>query len=293
MVSVSGAPSTIGVLTSSPCIVNVNGPGSKWANSATLYVGQYANATLNVTGGATVTSSGPAYIAYSSIVTAVANVSGPGSTWTNTGTLYVDYAGGNGTLNVTSGASVASDSVYVGYFTGTGTLNITSGASVTSGSVTVGGGSLLALDVGQNSKLTVGAGGGTLTNSGTIRIAAAAADAAGVYTPIAAGTWSGSGVLQALGGTWNAVNHTFTVASAKTGTAGLGTSIDLSNTQRIITIDPSTGLAVGASFQPSVTSSTLTFTATTMSAGTLAGLQSVITDGTTIRAGWQFTAGSA
>ena len=40
-------------------------------------------------------------------------VDGPGSTWTNSGTLYVGY-GGSGTLNITSGGNVGNSCGYIG-----------------------------------------------------------------------------------------------------------------------------------------------------------------------------------
>ena len=62
---------------------------------------------------------------------------------------------------------------------GTGTLNITGGGGVSSASVSVmNNASLIALDIGKGSSLTVSSNGifgnGTLTNNGTVRLLAGA-----------------------------------------------------------------------------------------------------------------------
>jgi T5SS/PEP-CTERM-associated repeat protein len=312
----NGAASIGGSLAGSASAVTVNGTGSTW-NTQSLFVGAVGNAALHVSHGGTVSAGGSgSAIGGSGGSTSTVTVDGAGSAWTNSGDLLVGNAGA-AVLSITNGGTVTSSGAFISgnypavantvtvdgagsNWTDNGVLNILEGAlviakggvvSATSASIEMGG-TLVAIDVGGGSKLTVGSG--AFNNNGrTLRIVADGADAAGVYTPIVAGTWSDWGADQALGGVWNTTNHTFTVSNAKTGTAGQGTSIDLSNTQRLVITAPTSGASVGASFQPTVTSSTLTFTATTMTDQNLAALDSLLNSGASVLAGWQFAAGSA
>jgi autotransporter-associated beta strand protein len=129
--------------------------------------------------------------------------------------------------------------------------------------------------------------------NGTVYLIAGISDGPGVYTPISAGSWSGSGTYQALGGRWNANQHVFTVAAAQTGTSGQPATIDLSTVQRLSISDPPSGRSLGAAFQGSATSSTLTFTAAAMAGGALSALQQMLGGGSVVPTGWQFTAGGA
>jgi hypothetical protein len=115
--------------------------------------------------------------------------------------------------------------------------------------------------------LTVDGGTGTISNSGTIRILAGAgvpADGA-QYSPISAGTWSGSGKYQALGGVWDKTSHTFTASSVTAGASGSAVALDLKSVQRTL-IDGNgssgTGWQVGASLPAAATTTNMTFTAT-------------------------------
>ena len=200
----SGGDATIGGNTGSTGAVTVTGAGSIWNNGGHLYVGSSGNGTLNITAGGVV-GDGPywAYLGYGSGSTGVATVNGVGSTWTNSGSLVVGNSG-TGTLTIAGGGAVAA--------TGFSIYNSQS---------------LLAIDVGNGSRLTVT--GGTITNDATVRILAGARPAAGTtFTPISAATWSGSGTYQAIGGTWNASSHVFTVSDAVAGTAGTPVAIDTS-----------------------------------------------------------------
>lgn len=73
--------------------------------------------------------------------------------------------------------------------------------------------SITTMTVGDNSTFNLGTG--TLTNNGKIQLKAVPGLAAGIYySPITATHWSGTGIVQALGGTWNSTTHTFTVSPA-------------------------------------------------------------------------------
>ena len=229
------------------------------------------NASLNITGGGVVSDGNyGAYIGYQSGSTGIATVAGVGSTWTNNGTLYV----GN---------------------SGTGTLNIAAGGAVAATGVSIDSQSLLTIDVGDGSRLTVA--GGTITNNGAVQIRAGALPAAGTKpTPISAATWSGSGTYQTIGGTWNLSSHAFTVSNAVAGEAGTPVAI---NTKRTAGFDHRrrAGTSVGTSFLATTSSSTLGLTALPTSSTALSSLASRLSGGESVLSGWTFlsadyTAGS-
>jgi T5SS/PEP-CTERM-associated repeat protein len=302
-------------------VATVDGTGSTWTNTARLQVGFDGAGTLSITHGGKVSNTyGQVgyYVPSAAGIAAIVNVDGVGSTWTSSQQLAV-CSGANGGLNITNGGTVSSFDadlfgspsatiavngagstwqnsweINVGDTEGYGTVKITNAGSISTDSVSINPGSLLVMDVGGGSKLKVAGTAGPFNNNGTVRLAASAADAVGAYTPIAySGAWSGSGTVQALGGTWNAANHTFTVSSAKTGTAGQGVTVDLSNTQRTIVIDPSSGLAVGAGFQPTATSSNVTFTASSITGQNLDALGNLVRPCEALVADWQLGASGA
>ena len=155
------------------CVVTVDGTNSTWTNDGNLYISYQGNNTLNITNGGTVSndigyigrySDSPSVSAILLDSAIVVNVDGEGSTWTNSGDLYVGYYSGNphvshcgdGTLNITNGGTVSNSSSYIGYYSdstgkvtvdgagstwtnseslrigyyGAGTLNITNAATV-------------------------------------------------------------------------------------------------------------------------------------------------------------------
>ena len=75
------------------------------------------------------------------------------------------------------------------------------------------------------------------------------------------GTWSGSGTYQAVGGTWNATSHRFSVSATQAGTAGTPVAIDLSQVQRVLVTDTASGASIGASFLAATSPTPITFTA--------------------------------
>ncbi len=199
----------------------------------------------------------------------MATVNGAGSTWT------------------------IANSLEVGGTDGTGTCSITGGGAVTASSLSVRSTSLLAIDVGRGSSLSLANGTGTLTSNGTVRILAGAGVAAGnTYSPISAGTWAGTGTYQALGGTWNASTNQFTASAVQAGTSGTPVSIDLLNEQRVLVTDGPTDMSVGASFLAKTASTPLNFTATPMGSATLSSLDSLLGANQSILAGWNFSADS-
>ena len=85
-------------------MVTVSGAGSTWNSGGFLYVGDYGNGMLNITGGGAVNSA-YGYIGYWSGVPGVMTVSGTGSTWNNSYALLVGNSG-SGTLTITGGGVV-------------------------------------------------------------------------------------------------------------------------------------------------------------------------------------------
>jgi T5SS/PEP-CTERM-associated repeat protein len=302
----------IGYSSGSTGEVTVNGTGSMWDNNSYLYVGHKGAGTLNITDGGTVNSSGTWCIGFKSGSTGEVTVDGAGSMWTNDSSLYVGL-GGDGTLNITDGGAVSNndgficakgvvtvdgtgstwtnrwDDLYVGA-PDSGTLNITDGGAVTAPSVSIGSLSLLAIDVGNDSALIVGGGSGTIDNDGTVRVMAGTGSAMGTaYSPISAGTWSGGGTYQAIGGTWNETEHEFTVSGVQSGTSGTMATIDLANTQRLSIADGGTGWSVGASFLAKTGDHTeLNFTATAITGETRTDLEDLLEPGQWVEGAWEF-----
>ena len=234
-----------------------------WNNSGSLDIGSAGSGMLNVTDGATVSSSSGSIDGFRGSM-GVVTVDGTGSMWINIDGLSVGYLG-NGTLNITGGGGVAASSI---------SLNTQS---------------LMAIDVDNSSLLNVGDGNGAITNDGIVRIMAGAKPLAdGVYSPISAGTWSGTGIYQAVGGTWNETTHEFTVSGAEEGSSGTEVEIDLASKQRMLIDDSTTDWSIGASFLAADSSKTLQLTATAIDGTTLTNLEGMLDDGQTVLGAWNF-----
>jgi T5SS/PEP-CTERM-associated repeat protein len=291
----------LGYHTGSSGVASVTGSGSTWnVTNNYLYVGYYGSGALSIANGGSVTC-GQCFLAHWGSATGVVSIDGTGSSLTS---RSIDVAGG--TLSITNGGHVSS---YYSCSTGRlaavngtgsvwntdggkmsigGTLVIAGGGVVTAKSAAVSSASLLAVDVGQNSLVTVGSGTGTITNNGTVRIVAGAGvpvDDNTKYKPIAAGTWGGTGTCQPIGGTWDATGHLFTASSIASGTSGSPVGVDRALVQRVLISDEGTertGWSVGASFPAAEATgtATMTFTASAISEMTLGGKE--------VLGGWTF-----
>jgi T5SS/PEP-CTERM-associated repeat protein len=320
--AVSDANGYIGYAVGSTAVVKVDGAGSRWTNSSELDIGYGmnggGNGTLNITNGGIVSNT-DGYISHYSGSVGNVTVNGAGSKWINSGKLYVGYAG-RGTLTIIGGATVSdysgviseysgatssvvsldgagsqwtnSNGLSVGGFNGTATLNISGGGTVAATVASINNSSLLAIDVGTGSRLSVGNGIGTFYQDATVRILAGAGVKAGnQYTPISAGSWNDSnGTYQAVGGTWDASKHVFTVSDVQSGKSGELVTIDLAEKQRVLINDSATGWSVGASFLASASSKPLTFTATTIGSDALTSLDNLLGPGQSFLRGWEFAA---
>ena len=293
--------------TTSTGAVTVSGAGSAWTNSGDLLVG----GTLNVTNGGAVSSNYAELGCPLSGSTGVVVVNGAASQWTNAGNLMVGRNGFGGALTITNGGAVVTACTQIGaastgaatisgsgsrltnsldLIVSRGMLSISGGGAATANYAAIHPASLLAIDVGRGSSLAVGSGAGTIANNGTLRILAGAGVPAGnTYSPISAGTWTGSGTYQALGGTWNAGSHRFTASDVQTGASGAPVTIDLAQKQRILVSDGPTGWALGGSFL-ATSSSTLTLSAATIGGGTLTALNPLLDAGETVLSGWTLSA---
>jgi T5SS/PEP-CTERM-associated repeat protein len=246
----------------------ITGAGSMWTNGGTLYVADYGTGTLTVEAGGQVSNSLSGYLGYGSATAGVATIRGSGSKWINSSTLYVGYSG-------------------------TGTLQVGDGGSVSANTVSVNSKSLLAIDASNGSLLTVRGGTGTITNNGKIRILAGAGPAAGLlYAPIAATTWTGTGTYTAIGGTWNAATHKFTVSPPVNGDSGISVALDLATQQRVLVSYSPSDWSVGASLPAKA--GTVSFTAQAMQDSDLAPLTPLLNPDESILGAWQFAvSGSA
>ncbi len=201
----------------------------------------------------------------------VATIDGIGSTWTHNCCLYIGDIG-------------------------SGALNITGGGAVSAAAVWINSQSLLAIDVGRDSSLSVTgsglSGSGKIDNDGTVRIlAGAGATSENFYSPIAAGTWSGGGIYQAVGGTWDSGNHQFTVSGVQSGDSSETITLDLAYIQRALIVDSGvdkTDWSVGASFLAAEESTALNFTATVIGGETLTNLQNLLDPNQSVLGAWNF-----
>ena len=150
--TVSSNAGHIGNLATGTGTVTVDGDGSTWTNGGALYVGHLGQGTLDITNGGVV-SSESIYAGLSSGSSGTISVDGVGSSLTaSSGALVLGYEG-EGSLTVSSGASVEFVMIYLGLYDGSvGTLNI--GAAM--GEAAVAAGSLYA------SQIAFGNGSGTL-----------------------------------------------------------------------------------------------------------------------------------
>ncbi|MFZ5832495.1 MAG: PEP-CTERM sorting domain-containing protein, partial [Planctomycetota bacterium] len=115
----------------------------------------------------------------------------------------------------------------------------------------------------------------------------------GTYQPILAGTWSGTGILQAIGGTWNSTTHEFIVGGVEHGLSGNPLSLDLATQQRaLITCDRpgnEPDWRAGASFLAAAASTPIEFTATAISGQMLTDLAAAMAAGESVLCGWEFS----
>lgn len=177
-----------------------------------MTVGQSGTGTLSIMGGASATND-YTYMASEAGSTGTVLVDGAGSSWTNTGEIYVADKG-TASLAVTGGGTVTSNGAYIGYDTsGIGTVSVDGMGSQwnSTASVTVGGDGTGVLTIANDGDISLNGGAGTLhladsgSSTGTLNIGAAAGD-----TAMAAGTLDAASVMFGDGTGLIVFNHTNT-----------------------------------------------------------------------------------
>ncbi len=271
---------SIGLSVGDSGFVLIDGAGSLITAAKGAGVGGHGTGTLMITNGGSFISGTTAQDA-----SVIGGQYSQYTTLDNHGNGYVIVNGAGSTWKQTGAINFEGDD-------GSGSLSISNGGAVSANSVTIASGTILTVDAGYGSTLTVGAGSGTLTNNGTLRLVAGAAVAAGAYKPVYAGEWDNNGTFQVIGGTYNWAKGKVVVNPAATAAAGTAATIDLSQTQRILFADASSGKSAGASFIATTASSALTLTASMMSGAELAPLAAALGAGKSILSGWDFTAES-
>jgi len=254
----------VGIYAGSTGVVIVDGAGSTWSNGNgynPLSVGNGGNGRLSITGGGTVLSE-YGYIGAGVGSPGLVAVDGTGSTWEN-----------RRRLNIRDN----------------GTLHVTGGGTVTALELTIDANALLAVDVANGSLLQRDSSSLVITNNGIVRILAGARAKEGrVYSPIDAAAFSGSGIYQAVGGTWDPTSHRFTASNVELGTSGSTLSIDRSQTQRVLFVDSENAWSLGASLLDAQQSAEVDFTATAIGGSALDNLQSLLGTGESVLGGWVF-----
>ena len=190
--------------------VTVDGVGSSWINVNDLRVGNFGSGDLFVRNGGVVSSNG-GFIGGQAGSVSTATVEGAGSSWFVSGGLFSVGSAGSGTLTISNGGTVNSDTGVIGRFIdGTGTVIVeSSGSSWTIGNL---------LNVGNlgNGTLLIRNGGLVSSTAGVIGFQQASIGSATVD-----------------GGSWiNAGN--FSVGDLSEGTLAITNGGTVSNTDGVI-----------------------------------------------------------
>jgi T5SS/PEP-CTERM-associated repeat protein len=264
-------------------------------SSGLLTVGQSGTATLTVeNGGNLVTSIPGADIGNSVGSQGAVIVTGPGSTWTNSGLLSVG-TNGAGTFAIANGGVVSNTDGFIGFATGSqGAVTVTGAGSAwnNSGALFVGRFGAGALTIANGGIVNVGGGAGTafvanhVGSTGTLNIGAAPGDPAaapGILNAAAVSFGVGSGNLNF---NHTATNYVFALPISGTGAVqqnGPGTTV-LSATS---TYTGATAVNAGVLIvNGSISSSALT----TVSSGAALGGTGIV-GSTIINAGGTFAPG--
>lgn len=256
-------------------VVEVLGSSTNWSSTGAITVGRSGRGELVISDGASVVSSS-GYVGTQFGSLGIVRLSGAGSSWSVTnlflsnnadieikdaavlsgGDFFLGYDSGyNSVLKVDGvGARLsASGDIYVGS-DGTASLDVGGYAVVEAGGDVVvesaGGAGLINIQVSGNGMLKAGEdGSGSFVNNGTVNLFAYGNLAAGTYAPITVGDnsggFSGTGTYNAFGGTWDNVNHIFTVATAQTVGAGGVAAQDVSGS-RLALVDNTVQASFGS-----------------------------------------------
>ncbi|MCK9555105.1 autotransporter domain-containing protein [bacterium] len=224
---------TIGNEAGSDGTVTVTGAGSTWISNTGLSVGYSGTGALNISDGGSVSSTGFGYIGSEVGSEGTVTMAGAGSTWTNTGNLYVGRFG-TGTLTVSGSTVDNSAELYVGS-TGNGNMTVSDGGEVNNTTGVIGynlasEGTVAITDAGSSwvnsdelyigytgtGTMTVSDGGGVENTNGVIGYEAGA---------------EGTATVTGVGSTWANSNHLL-VGYTGTGTLTISAGGSVSNAGR-------------------------------------------------------------
>jgi len=181
---VSDADGYVGNNAGSIGSATVDGAGSAWTNSSTLNVGVAGTGTLTIKNGGTVSNAGIGLLGVYAGSTGTVTVDGAGSSWTNSGNVYVGILG-TGTLTIRNGGAASSPGVVtIGELAGsTGTVTVDgAGSSFTNSGLVVGSFGTGTLTIQNGGKAntytsyintgttTVNGAGSSWTNSGNLSV---------------------------------------------------------------------------------------------------------------------------
>jgi T5SS/PEP-CTERM-associated repeat protein len=181
---VSDADGYVGNNAGSIGSATVDGAGSAWTNSSTLNVGVAGTGTLTIQNGGTVSNAGIGLLGVYAGSTGTVTVDGAGSSWTNSGNVYVGILG-TGTLTIRNGGAASSPGVVtIGELAGsTGTVTVDgAGSSFTNSGLVVGSFGTGTLTIQNGGKAntytsyintgttTVNGAGSSWTNSGNLSV---------------------------------------------------------------------------------------------------------------------------
>ncbi|MCF7674401.1 MAG: hypothetical protein K9M97_03600 [Akkermansiaceae bacterium] len=119
----------------------IDGSGSLWTSSGNIYVGRYANATVSLTNGGSISQPlGGFYAGYFAGTDGSISIDGTNSSWTLNNTLNLALSG-SGSLDLTNGGHVSNLNAELGYNAGAVADVLVTGANTTwesSGNLRVG-----------------------------------------------------------------------------------------------------------------------------------------------------------
>lgn len=295
----------------------VKGHHAVWITKEQLNVGYSGTGVLSVEAGGMVISNRETYVGYDSSSAGTMVITGEWSRWSSSSEINIGYDGA-GMLNILSRGKVDCEDGWVGRRAGStgvvrvrgadslwevrdhlsignggsAVLLIEEGARVSSVSLGINSKSSVNLRVSGNRMLVVGSStvAGSVGIAGRLSLYADVLLAAGTYTPITeyAGrpiSWTGSGQLLAVGGTWNSSTMTFTVTEKRAAAAGATALVAAS--ERWVFTDEANGRWMGASFG-SVESGT-SFSASPMSQGAIDAVLGLLRPDQSIAAAWDFS----
>ncbi|MCW8922141.1 MAG: hypothetical protein OQK69_00730, partial [Gammaproteobacteria bacterium] len=240
--------------------INIDGVGTSWISNDKIYLGMQTSAEINITNGGTLSSSGVHMgsdgVSSTFFASGAVTVDGTGSTWEDSGTLYIgDSQYGNGTVNVINGGVVsATDAIISNY--GSGEVNVTGAGSIwsSSGYIAVGNRGTGTLNISEGATVSsqtgiIGGGLGGSAATATVNV-----DGSGSSWDNAASIYlgdSGTGTLNILnGGTVTSSNVYVSGGLNGTGSIlidGAGSGLNISGNQ---TRDDDVGISTSSCYTP-------------------------------------------